>query len=138
MSRSPIEQLLEAFDKRDVDASMALIAPDCRMMVVDGRRVEGAEAVRELFTEFLGELRSTTHRIIAEWHLDDVWIAEVEATYELTDMVRLGVRPRAFVAHEGPDGLVELHAYGAHERPLSAHEGGDGELRLGGQWIPPL
>ncbi len=117
---------------------MALIAPDCRMMVVDGRRVEGAEAVRELFTEFLGELRSTTHRIIAEWHLDDVWIAEVEATYELTDMVRLGVRPRAFVAHEGPDGLVELHAYGAHERPLSAHEGGDGELRLGGQWIPPL
>lgn len=117
---------------------MALIAPDCRMMVVDGRRVEGAEAVRELFTEFLGELRSTTHRIIAEWHLDDVWIAEVEATYELTDMVRLGVRPRAFVAHEGPDGLVELHAYGAHEHPLSAHEGGDGELRLGGQWIPPL
>ena len=131
-------QLLEAFDKRDVDASMALIAPDCRLMVVDGRRVEGAEAVRELFTEFLGTLRSTTHRITAEWHLDDVWIAEAEAKYELTGMVRLGARPRAFVAHEGPVGLVELHAYGAHERPLSAHEGGDGELRLGGQWIPPL
>ncbi len=64
---------------------MALMAPDVRMLVADGRRAEGTEAVRHLLGEFLGQLRSTTHQITAQWHEDDVWIAEVDASYELSD-----------------------------------------------------
>src|SRR2546428_11551061 len=138
MSESPIEQLLGAIDKRDVEGAMALMAPNCRLLAVDGRRAEGEAGVRALLTDFVATVRSTTHRITAQWHQDDVWIAEVEATYELTDRLRIGALPRAFVLRDGPDGFVELHVYGAHERQLTEHRTGDEGMRIGGQWIPPL
>ncbi len=137
MTESPIDQLLGALDALDVEAAVALMAPDCQMLSVDGRRTEGTAAVRELLSDFLAEILHTTHRISAQWHQDDVWIAEVEATYELKDRVRIK-RPRAFVLRDGPDGFVELHVYGAHERPLADHRTGEEGMRLGGQWIPPL
>ncbi len=85
MSASPIEQLLGAIDKRDVDAAMALMAPNCRLLAVDGRSAEGGAEVRALLTDFVTTVRSTTHTVTAQWHQDDVWIAEVEASYELMD-----------------------------------------------------
>jgi hypothetical protein len=135
---SPIEQLLGAIDARDVEAVIALMAPDCRFLVVDGRRVEGTAAVRELLTEFLSTTRSTKHEVTAQWHQDSVWIAEVDATYELTDRMKMGGLPRAFVLREGSDGFVDLRVYGAHERPLTDHPTGEEGMRLGGRWIPPL
>lgn len=138
MDESPIDQLLGAIDKLDVEAVMALSAPDIRILSADGRRAEGTEAVRELLTDFLATLRSTTHRITAHWHQDNVWIAEVEATYELKDWVRTGALPRAFVLRDGPDGFVDLRVYGAHERPLADHRTGEEGMRIGGRWIPPL
>jgi len=135
---SPIAQLLAAIDKLDVDAAMALVAPDGRLLAVDGRRAEGSESVRDLLTDFLAKLRSTTHRITAEWHQDDVWIAEVEATYELLDWLQIQALPRAFVLREGPEGFVDLRVYGAHERPLAEHRTGAEGMRVGGRWIPPL
>ncbi|HEY6398999.1 MAG TPA: nuclear transport factor 2 family protein [Solirubrobacteraceae bacterium] len=80
MSNSPIEQFLVAIDRLDLEATMALMAPDARVLVADGRRAEGTEAVRELIGDFLGQLRSTTHRITAQWHEDDVWIVEADTS----------------------------------------------------------
>jgi len=77
---SPIDQLLRAIDRLDVEAVMAMMAPECRLLTVDGRRAEGAAAARELLTDFLATVRSMTHRITDQWHQDNVWIAEVEAT----------------------------------------------------------
>jgi SnoaL-like domain len=138
VSASPIAQLLAAIDKRDVDAAMALMAPNCRMLTVDGRRAEGGAEVRALLTDFVTTVRSTTHRITAQWHQDDVWIAEVEASYELMDWLKISALPRACVLRGGPDGVGELHFYGAHEHQLSDHQTGDEGLRIGGRWIPPL
>ncbi|MGA2163916.1 MAG: nuclear transport factor 2 family protein [Solirubrobacteraceae bacterium] len=137
MTKSPIDQLLGAIDMLDVEAAIALMAPDCQMLAVDGRRAEGVAAVRELLADFLAAILHTTHRISAQWHQDDFWIAEVDATYELKDRVRIR-RPRAFVLRDGPDGLVELHVYGAHEAPLADRRTAEEGMRLGGQWIPPL
>ncbi len=138
MTDSPIDQLLRAIDRLDLDAVMALMAPDCRMLTVDGRRAEGMAAARELVTDFLATVRSTTHRVTDQWHQDNVWIAEVEATYELKDSLETSALPRAFVARDGPDGLVDLHVYGAHERPLVDHRTGQEGMRIGGLWMPPL
>jgi ketosteroid isomerase-like protein len=135
---SPIDQLLSAIDRLDLEAVMALMGPDCRMLTVDGRRAEGTAAVRELITDFLATVRSTTHRVTDQWHQDNVWIAEVEATYELKDSLETSTLPRAFVARQGPDGLVDLHVYGAHERPLVDHRTGQEGIRIGGLWMPPL
>lgn len=117
---------------------MALVAPNGRLLAVDGRRAEGSDAVRELLVDFLAKLRSTTHQITAQWHQDNVWIAEVEATYELQDWLQIRALPRAFVLQEGPDGFVDLRVYGAHERPLTEHRTGAEGMRIGGKWIPPL
>lgn len=117
---------------------MALMAPDCRMLAVDGRRTEGKAAARELVTDFLATVRSVTHRVTDQWHQNNVWIAEVEATYELKDSLEKRALPRAFVARDGPDGLVDLHVYGAHERPLADHRTGEAGTRIGGLWMPPL
>ena len=138
MSRSPIEEFLDALDRLELEDTMALMAPDVRVLVADGRRAEGTEAVRELFGAFLGQLRSTTHRITAQWHQDDVWIAEVDASYELRDWLQLNALPRAFIVRSGPDGISELRAYGAHEHRLSDHRTGGKAMRVGGRWLPPL
>jgi hypothetical protein len=133
-----MEQLLEAIDKLDVQAVMAQLAPDPRILVVDGRRADGTKAARELFTEFLGALRNTAHRITAQWHVDDVWIAEVEASYELQDYLKLNALPRAFILRIGAEGIAELRAYGAHEQPLTDHRTGEEGMWIGTRWIPPL
>jgi hypothetical protein len=134
----PIEQLLRAVDELDVEGVLMLAAPDVRLLTADGRRAAGTAGMRELLTDFLTALRSSTHRITAQWHEDDVWIAEVDATYELTDLTRLGVLPRAFIVRAGPDGLSDVRVYGAHERPLGELRSREHEMRLGGHWIPPL
>jgi hypothetical protein len=135
---SPIERLLAAVDRRDIDAVMELIAPDGRVLTADGRRAEGAGAVRTLMTDFIASLRSTTHRITAQWHQDNVWIAEVDATYELKDWLQTGVLPRAFVVRVSPEGLADVRVYGAHERPLTDHRTGDEGMWVGDRWVPPL
>jgi SnoaL-like protein len=134
----PIEQLLRAIDALDVEGVIALAAPDVRLLTVDGRRAVGTTGMRELLTDFVAALRSSTHRITAQWHEDDVWIAEVDATYELKDLTRLGVLPRAFIVRAGLQGLSDVRVYGAHERPLGELSSREHEMRLGGHWIPPL
>ena len=138
MSDSPIQRLVQAMDARDVDALASLFAPGGRLMTADGRHAADTEAVRAVVTEFFGALRSTTHKVTAEWHQDNVWIAEIDASYELRDWLQLNGLPRAYVVHDGPDGIREVHAYGAHERPLTEHRTGDEGTWLGGRWIPPL
>jgi hypothetical protein len=138
VSESPIEQVLDAIDRLDLEDTMALMAPDARVLVVDGRRAEGTEAVRQLFSDFLGQLRSTTHRITAQWHQEDVWIAETDTNYELRDWLQLNALPRAFIVRAGPDGVSELRAYGGHERQLSDHPTGEEGMWVGGRWVPPL
>jgi len=138
MSESPLGQLLRAIDQLDLEAAMALAAPEARLLTVDGRRAEGRAATRELLGEFLAALRSSTHQLTAEWHVENVWIAEMQASYELEDRALLGPFRRAFILRDGPAGFVDLHAYGAHERPLTDRPSGEREMRLGGHWIPPL
>jgi hypothetical protein len=138
MDESPVTQLLAAIDKLDVGAAMAVMAPECRLLTVDGRWAVGPESVRVLLSDFMAMLRSSSHQITAQWHPDDVWIAEVEATYELQDWLRMESLRRVFVARDGPDGVVDLRVYGAHERPLADHRTGEEGMRIGDRWIPPL
>ena len=138
MSESRIDQLLEAVDRLDVDAMVALMARDCRFLTADGRGAQGIDAARELLTDFVGTLRSTTHRVTSQWREDDVWIAEVEATYVLQDWLEANDLRRAFFVQDGPEGITAVRVYGAHERPLTDHPTGDEGLRIGERWIPPL
>ena len=135
---SPVAQLLAALDTLDVDAAMKLLAPDARLMTVDGRRASGHDAVRRLLSDFLGTLRWTAHRVLDEWHPDNVWIAEVEASYELRDYLLIEAVPRAFVLRDGPDGVIDVRVYGARERPLTEHRTGEEGTFLIDRWIPPL
>ena len=138
MTDSPLDRLLNAMDTRDVDAIMALMAPDCRLLTVDGRRAEGTDAVHALLVDFFGQLRSTTHKITAKWDEGDTWIAEVDASYELKDWLQLNDLPRVFIVRAGAGGITDLRAYGAHERPLTDHRTGDEGMWVGSRWIPPL
>jgi hypothetical protein len=138
VNESPLEALLESFDRLDIEGVMALLAPDPQFLLVDGRRADGAEEVRELVTSLVSDLRSTAHRIVSQWHQDDVWIAEVEADYELADWLQRKALPRAVFVRHGPDGISELHVYGAHERPIAEHRTGEEGMWLGDRWIPPL
>ena len=138
VDRSPLADLLAAVDNLDLDQVMALCAPDCRFMTVDGRQAEGHQATRQLLAEFVSEIRSTTHRITAEWHDGDVWFAEVLADYELRDRLKMDGLPRAFVVRTGGDGICDVRAYGANERRLSDHRSGEEPFRIGGRLVLPL
>ncbi len=136
MERSPLVELLEAVDRLDVDAVVALCAPDCSFLTVDGRHAEGRPAVAQLMRDFLAALRSTSHEITAQWHQDDVWIAEALASYELRDWLRLEHLPRALVVRTGADGLRDVRVYGANERQLGDRP--SEPMRVGGRRILPL
>jgi hypothetical protein len=138
VEESPIDQLLAAIDTLDAEAVAALMASECCLLTADGRRAEGREAVRLLLADFMAKLRSATHQVTAQWHQDNVWIAEVDATYELRDWLQIPALPRAFILRDGPDGFVDLRIYGAHERPITDHRTGEEGTRVGDRWIPPL
>jgi hypothetical protein len=138
VSDSPIRRLVEAMDGLDVDTLLTLFAPAGRLMTADGRHAEGPDALRALLTEFFGALRSTSHRITEEWNQNDVWIAEIDASYELRDWLQLNNLPRVFIARTGPEGVEDLRVYGAHEHPISEHRTGEEGMWVGSRWIPPL
>lgn len=138
MQESPLEQLLVAVDQLDVEAVTALVGPAPRVLAADGRWAEGTDAVRELLAELFGSLRSASHRITAQWHEDDVWIAEVDADYVLQDWLELKALPRVFIVRSGEGGIVDLRVYGAHEHPLTEHRTGEEGMWVGTRWIPPL
>lgn len=138
MEQSPLVNLLVAIDKLDIDEMMALCSPECRLMAVDGRRAEGREATRQLLVDFLDQIRSTSHEITAQWHQGDVWFAEVLATYELKDWLKVEGLPRAFVIRTGADGIRDIRVYGANERELSDHRSGNEPFRIGGRLVLPL
>lgn len=117
---------------------MALVMPDVRLLAADGSRAEGTEAVRELLGSFLAALRSTAHRITAQWHEDNVWIAEVDADYELQDWLELKALPRVFIVRTGDGAIADLRVYGAHEHPLTDHRTGEEGMWIGTRWVPPL
>jgi hypothetical protein len=138
VEESPLKRILEAIDRFDADAAMKLMAPDVRFMTVDGRRAEGFGPTRELLDSFLSDVRSMSHQVTSQWHLDDAWIAEVNATYVLQDHLEIRDRPRAFVVRVGPEGVTDVRAYGARERPLMDHRTGEDGTWRRERWIPPL
>ncbi|GEM_PF-1556875 len=135
---TPLEKLLDALDALDLDGAMALLAPDCALLMCDGGRAQGTDEARAQLSDLLEHLHSTSHRISNQWQVGDVWIAELEADYELSDRSRLLGLPRAIVARAGSDGIAELRVYGAHEHALYDGGDGDGSMVIGGRYMPPL
>src|SRR5262245_21200557 len=138
MSDSPLLALVAALGQRDVDAAVALCSPDCRLATADGRRAEGRSGVRALLARFLSDLRSATYEVTAHWHQENVWFAEVVASYELRDWLRLERLPRAFVVRTDDAGICDVRVYGAHERRLTDHGGREEAYRVGGHVLLPL
>lgn len=138
MDKSPIAALLGALDALDVDAFVSRFARDGRLLTADGQRAHGLDAVRSVAAEHFAALRSATYRTTAEWHEDDVWIAEIEADYELRDWLIIRAMPRAFIVRQGPDGVADLRVYGTHERPFSDRPSPEAGTWVGERWIPPL
>ncbi len=136
---SPIAVALEAIDALDVEAFVSLFAPDGQLLTLDNRVATNAVELRAVIGGFAAQLRTTTHRITAAWHPEEaVWIAELEATYELTDFARLGPLPRAIVLRTAPAGIARLSFYGQHELPLSESHRSFQEVRAGRHWLPTL
>ncbi|MBV9660366.1 MAG: hypothetical protein JO337_04345, partial [Acidimicrobiales bacterium] len=119
------------------DAVVDLCTTECRFATVDGRRAEGREEVRRLLSSFMGDLRSTSHQVTEMWHQEDVWLAEVLATYEMRDWLKIEALPRAFVIRAVPEGICDVRVYGANERQLNDRSG-DEPYRSGGHLVLPL
>jgi SnoaL-like domain len=138
VSDSPISRVLEALHALDLDAAVGLFAPDGRLLITTGGFADGAGRVREVLAEFMAPLRAMTHEVSASWHPEDgVWIAELNAHYELKDGERHGPYPRAIVLRGDENGISELRIYGSHELPLTAHAPYR-EVRTGARWLPTL
>jgi uncharacterized protein (TIGR02246 family) len=138
MDQSPIERVLAAINGGDADAATKMFADDGELLMVDGTRAHGIQQIRELIEGFVTGVRSSEHRVTAQWHQEDVWIAEVEADYELQDRLRLSALPRALVLRERADAIATLHVYGAHEHSLLDRPTGEEGMWIGERWIPPL
>jgi hypothetical protein len=136
---SPLTSWLEDVDRLDFEAAIAPFSNDVRLLTTDGRRATGVDDVRALLGEFLSQVRAVTHEVTAQWHEDNVWIAEVAARYELVDYLQTSPLPRVFIMREDADGkIADLRVYGAHEQELLNHRTGGEGMLIGKRWIPPL
>jgi hypothetical protein len=131
--------VLAAIDALDIDAFTSMFASNGRLMSADGRAANDKQAVRHLISEFVADLRATTHTVTSEWHPEpDLWISELDATYELTNYAQLGPYARAMFLRQGPDGIQDLRFYGLHERPLTDSTRAYQEVYGSGRWLPTL
>jgi hypothetical protein len=138
MPDSPISAVLRAMEALDVDACISQFKPDGRLLSTDGEVAEGLDAVRAVLSKLFADLRAATYRITAQWHPEeDVWIAEVDATYDLSEHGRRGPYPRAIVLR-GSHGIAELRVYGRHELPLTESAVPYQEVLAGNRWLATL
>ena len=139
MADSPITAVLRAIDALDLDGALGLFADTGTLLRTDGRTATGRDDVRATLEEFFSHLRAAQHELVHEWNPEpDVWIAQLTATYELTDFGRHGPYPRAAILRTGSTGIVELSFYGSHELPMQASTHGYQEVYAAGRWMPTL
>jgi hypothetical protein len=139
MAQSPISAVLDALHALDVEAFTSLFGAGGRLLLTDGTVAEGSDQVRAAISRFIADLTATVYEITSEWRPDDgVWIAELQATYELKEHGRRGPYPRAIVIRGGPDGIDELRIYGRHELPLTESPIRYQEVSAGGRWLATL
>lgn len=140
MPDSPIQAVLRSLDAIDLDGAVELFAPDGLLTTVFGDRAQGRDRVRAMLGTFLEGLRASHHELEAEWNAQDgVWLAQVSATYELSDFSRRGPYERAIILRVDDAGITELRIYGQHERPLA--ESGHGYVEVHDAhrgWLPTL
>ncbi len=131
--------VLRALDARDLDAGMSLFAPHAKLTTAFGESAEGLDQVRGVLGRLLTELRSTHHSVTAEWNPEPgVWIAEMTATYELSDFSERGPYQRVIVLRAGDDGIEQMNIYGAHETPLPQDGRPYREVQGPHGWLPTL
>jgi hypothetical protein len=137
---TPMQAVLNALDTLDLDSAVGMFAPDGTLTTLFGdETAQGHERIRAVLGEFLQGLRASQHATVSEWNPeDDLWIAEMTATYELSDYSRRGPFRRAIILRAGAAGITEMRIYGAHERPLSEAGRPYEEVRVAGGWLPTL
>jgi SnoaL-like domain len=139
MSDSLMLAVLAALDALDLDTAMSLFAPDGVLDTPYGEEAVGREQVRGELGMFFAGVRATQHDVTSVWNPEPgVWIAEVSATYELTDFSRRGPYGRAFVLRTGEQGIEQLRIYGSNELPLAESGAGYREVRGPHGWLPTL
>lgn len=139
MADSPMRAVLSAMDALDLDALMALFAPDIRLGMAFGGDAVGLEQVRGELGWFFSELRSARHDVGSTWNPEPgVWISEMSATYELKDFSERGPYRRAMILRAGDGGIRELRMYGEHEPPLPETGRPYNEVRGPRGWLPTL
>jgi hypothetical protein len=136
---SPMDAMLRALDARDLEAAMSLFAPHARLTTAFGASAADLDEVRGLLGGFLAELRATDHNVTAQWNPEPgVWIAEISATYELSDFSERGPYRRVIVLRAGDDGIEQMSIYGSHEAPLSQDGRPYREVQGPHGWLPSL
>lgn len=134
-----MQAVLRALDALDLEAALALFAPDVSLSMLFGVTATGRDRVREVLGEFLRELRATHHEISAEWNPEPgVWLAEMSANYELADFSRRGPYGRMMILRAGDEGIEQLRIYGAHELPLARDGRSYENVRGPHGWLPTL
>ena len=105
MDQSPIDRLLEALDRRDVDAATSLLAPDCELLLADGRHANGRQGVVRGARGVYGHDpldEPPDHRSVAGGRRVD---RRGECDLRTSGLAAAPDLPRAFVLRTGPEGV---------------------------------
>jgi hypothetical protein len=136
---SPMQSFLNALDARDLEAAAGLFTQDATLTTTFGDTATGRDQVRGELAGLFGELRAMKHHVTAQWNPEPgVWIAEMSASYELSDYSERGPYERVIIIRSGDGGVQELRIYGSHELPLSQDGGGYRDVRGPHGWLPTL
>ena len=134
-----MQAALAALDALDLEAAVGLFADDAALTTVFGETASGRERIRDVLGAFLRELRSARHELTSEWNPEDgIWVAEMSASYVLSDYSQRGPYARAIILRAGEGGIEQMRIYGAHELPLAESGRAYSEVRGAHGWLPTL
>lgn len=134
-----MQAVLRALAALDPKAAVELFAPDGSLMTTFGETASGRDQVQLVLATFMHGLRSAAHDVRDEWNPESgVWIAEMTASYELSDYSRRGPYERAMILRSGDAGIEMLRIYGAHELPLEQEGRPYENVRGPHGWLPTL
>jgi hypothetical protein len=97
--------ILARIDGMDTTESVKLFAERATVTFGNGEPMVGRDAIETGTADFYGSIAGLHHRILNEWTVGQVTIAEAAVTYTRHDGRQVTI-PSATIWHVGADGLV--------------------------------
>lgn len=80
-----VNDLFQAIDEMNADKFSQFLDEDATFQFGNAKPVRGRGSVRDAVASFFSSIKGISHRLLGEWHVDNVFFVQGEVTYARKD-----------------------------------------------------